>query len=393
MGLDILREKGVPLERQVFTWRELGGKTYSKLDDDAFTRVRVILAHALEAEAVRFDHGAARASRELAGPLARVRRVEHHQQALVNSLHPPDLSTVEAALALEQAEVEIGAAVAEREPDPALAEVYVRGLLEDLDHLYRLAALYDRIEGRDPNTILQSYTDIRPGRPTAEAHRHPDDDRGPGYDRTTALPLSKLHALTLLALEQQARDQHVAAGARYADPIGRRLFSELASVEDQHATACASLPDPGESWLESWLLHEATEVYNYWGCARRESNPRLKGIWERFLDYELGHLQLVMDLMRRVEKRDPATLLPATLPEPLPFASARDFVRRALDQQAHGQVTLAGAGDGSLSLRYRAELDAEGAPSSVIAAGYRYHPGTELAALRPHNFGRRIQSS
>ena len=42
MALDIRKEKGVPLDRQVFTWHEMAGPTYSKLNDDAFSRVRVI---------------------------------------------------------------------------------------------------------------------------------------------------------------------------------------------------------------------------------------------------------------------------------------------------------------------------------------------------------------
>ena len=55
MALDIRKEKGVPLDRQVFTWREMAGPTYSKLDDDAFTRVRVILMNGIETEALRFE--------------------------------------------------------------------------------------------------------------------------------------------------------------------------------------------------------------------------------------------------------------------------------------------------------------------------------------------------
>ena len=46
MALD-LKEKGVPLDAQKFTWRELAGPTYSKLNDDAFTRVRVILMNGI----------------------------------------------------------------------------------------------------------------------------------------------------------------------------------------------------------------------------------------------------------------------------------------------------------------------------------------------------------
>ena len=43
MALNLLKDKGVPLANQRFTWKELVQPPYSKLDDDAFTRVRVIL--------------------------------------------------------------------------------------------------------------------------------------------------------------------------------------------------------------------------------------------------------------------------------------------------------------------------------------------------------------
>ena len=78
MALDIFKEKGVSLDRQVFTWKDLVRRPYSKLDDDAFTRVRVILMNGIESDSVRFKHILNRMSRELREPLALVRRVEHH---------------------------------------------------------------------------------------------------------------------------------------------------------------------------------------------------------------------------------------------------------------------------------------------------------------------------
>ena len=45
MTIRLLDDKGVPIDRQQFTWKELVQAPYSKLDDDAFTRVRVILIH------------------------------------------------------------------------------------------------------------------------------------------------------------------------------------------------------------------------------------------------------------------------------------------------------------------------------------------------------------
>jgi hypothetical protein len=384
MSLDIFSEKGVALDRQTFTWKELAGPPFSKLNDDAFTRVRVILMNGIEAESVRFSHATARISAELRGPLARVRRIDHHQATLVNWLNPPDQSPLDTTIGYEQTAIEVTAAIAQREPDPYLAQVYRFGMLEDFDHLYRFSALMDRVEGRDANNLLQGYTDIRPGRPTVDEHRDPMDDLRLFYDRRMALPLTKLHALTIIAAEHQVRDYYMNIGPGFSDPLARMLYAEIASIEEQHVTQYESITDPGETALEKWLLHEATEVYGYWSCLQQESNQRIKGLWERFLSYELGQLHFVMDLFQQYEKRDPAEILVATLPDPIKFESQRDFVRDVLSKEADlrasgstfvpkGQETPA-----SPSVQYRRQLNAEGSPSETIAAGYVWTPGTEL---------------
>ena len=50
--------------------------------------------------------------------------------------------------------------------------------------------------------------------------------------------------------------------------------------------------NPDESRAGEASVAEACEVWNYAGCVEQETNPRIKAIWERFLDYELGHLQV-----------------------------------------------------------------------------------------------------
>src|SRR3954449_3922690 len=201
MTLDLLKEPGVPLDRQVFTWRELGGPPYSKLNDDAFTRVRVILMNGIESEALRFSHSCARMNRALQEPLARVRRIEQHQQTMVNWLNPPDQSPIETTIGFEQVAIEVTAALAQQEPDAYVAQAYRFGLLEDFDHMHRFSALLDRLEGKDSNNILESYTDVLPGRPTVIEHRAPEHDFRRPFDRATAAPLTKLNALTLVASE------------------------------------------------------------------------------------------------------------------------------------------------------------------------------------------------
>ena len=382
MALEIMKERGVPLEKQVFTWRELAGPTYSKLNDDAFTRVRVILMNGIESEALRFGHACARMNGQLQAPLARVRRIEQHQQTMVKWLNQADQSALETTIGFEQVAIEVTAMLAQQEPDAYLAQTYRFGLLEDFDHLYRYSALMDRLEGKDANNLLQSYTDIRPGRPTSVEHRAPLDDLRTPYDRTTAKPLTKLNAMTLMAAEHQTHDYYMNVGPQFADPVARQLYAEIASIEEQHVTQYESLIDPNESWLEKWLLHEATEVYNYWSCAQTESNRYVRSVWERFVDYELGQLHFVGDLMKKLEKRDPAELLPAKLPSPLPFESQRAFVRQTLaaevDLRALGMKFVPARTEGAESKAARAQLNRDGSPSELVAEGYLWVPGTEL---------------
>jgi hypothetical protein len=107
----------------------------------------------------------------------------------------------------------------------------------------------------------------------------------------------------------------------------------LLPFEEQHVTQYESIIDPQETWLEKWLMHEATEIYNYYSCLAYETNPQVKAIWERFVDYELGHLHYVLDVFRKFEKRDPAELLPKSLPEPIEYRSHREFVRKVLNDE------------------------------------------------------------
>jgi rubrerythrin len=382
MAVKLFDSRGLSLDRQRFTWKDMVQPPISKLDDEAFTRVRIILMNGIETEALRFQHLCARMNKALQVPLAKVRRVEQHQQTTINWLIGPDHSPLETTIAYEQVAVEVTAAVAQSEPDPYLAQVYRFGLLEDFDHLYRYSALLDRLEGKDANNILQSHTDIVPGRPTVDEHRAPENDLRDPYDRTKAETITKLHAGTIMAAEYQTHDFYANVGPMYADPVARQLYAEIASIEEQHVTQYESIIDPNETWLEKWLIHEATEAYNYYSCVEQETNPRIKALWERFLDYELGHVAYVAELFKQHERRDPAEILSDTLPEPMPFTSNRDFVRQTLakevDLRTAGTRFVPRDQEPADSLEYRKHINSEGSPSQMAAAGYRWTPGTEL---------------
>jgi rubrerythrin len=389
MAFNLYSTKGCPLDRQRFTWRDMVPNPISKLDDDAFTRVRIILMNGIESNALRFQHAAAWRNRELRLPLAQVRRQEQHQQTMVNWLIGADHSPLETTIGYEQTAIEVTAAIAQQEPDAYMAQTFRFGLLEDFDHLYRYSALLDRLEGKDANNILQSYTDIFPGRPTPVHHRAPQDDLREPYDPKAAV-VTKINTLTLVAGEFQTHDYYMNIGPLFADPVARQLYAEIASVEEQHVTQYGSLINPEETLMEQWLLHEATEVYNYYSCMEQESNHHVKAIWERFLDYELGHFHYVADLFKQHEKRDPTEVLQGDLPDPLRYESHRDFVRQVLTQEvdlrANGTQYVDKSKESQASLDYRSQLNADGVPSEIVAAGYAWAPGTELnrkVAMRP----------
>ncbi|WP_122858409.1 hypothetical protein [Pseudomonas viridiflava] len=379
---NLLDNKGTPLDKQHFTWKEMAGKPISKLDDDAFTRVRVILMNGVESDALRLKHFGSRFHKALRDPLAQVRRAEQHQMTMVNWLLSADHSPLETTVAYEQTAIEITAAVAQTEPDPYQAQTYRFGLLEDFDHLYRYSAMLDRLEGKDANNILQGYTDLVPGRPTSEHHRAPQDDLRENYQKDQAELITKIHAALITAAEYQTHDYYMNIGPTFPDPVARALYAEIASVEEQHVTQYGSLQDPSETFIEKWLIHEAMEVYAYASCAEQEDNPRIKAMWERFVDYELGHLNLACELFKNLERRDPAEILGGQLPEMIAFKSQRDFVRTTLaaevDLRAHGVRYVNKQDENQASLDYRARLNAQGVPASVASAGYNWQPGTEL---------------
>lgn len=382
MTLNLFTDRGVPLERQKFTWKELVQKPISKLDDDAFTRIRIILMNGVELDSLRVKQVMLRMNGPLREPIAKLMRTEQHQATLINWLIGADHSPIETTIGYEQTAIEVTASVAQLETDAYLAQGYRYALLEDFDHLYRYSALLDRLEGKDANNITQGHTDIIPARPTLVHHRAPEHELLRPYAPDASLA-TKLHALTLTGGEYQTHDYYMNIGPLFTDPIARQLYAEIASIESQHIVHYGSMINPDELPLEKLLLQEACEVWNYSACVEQESNPRIKAIWERFLDYELGHLQAVMALCKG-QGIDPAKLLgDGQLPKPIVFKSHREYLREVIAAETqlrkNGTEFVDEAEEGESSLAYRQQMNSEGSPSETVSATYRWTAGTELA--------------
>jgi hypothetical protein len=92
-------------------------------------------------------------------------------------------------------------------------------------------------------------------------------------------------------------------------------------------------------------------------------------------------LTLVRNLFEKYEKRDAAEILPGVMPDPIPYQSQREFVRKTLEEvdlRTRGTDFVSMENESDESLAYRAHINSEGSPSETVAAGYVWRPGTEL---------------
>jgi hypothetical protein len=406
MTFNPLEQKGVPVEEQFRSWSELNVEPFDKRTVDPYTRTRVILMNGIEVESILFSHQFARHTDnlDLKRALATNRRVDAQQQKAVNGLNPGDQTPLETTLGYEQVAVDLTAWLARHEPDPVLRQALDFALLEDFDHLYRYGNLYDLLYGGHADDITRHLTEITPGRPTVVEHRHPHDDVRGHFETHAVDPLSRMHVMTIVAGEQQTMNFYMNHGTDWIEPIARGLYTEIALVEEQHVTHYESLLDPLDSWIANWVFHEYNEVYLYWSMLQQESDRRIKAMWELNCDMEIGQLQVACEFMRRLEGRDPAEMLPPSLPAtPVSFEPNKDYVRRVLAEEVDlrtdglDYVDVDDLPDDHRYFRYQEIVNAGAAPSEMVIdqmrdqRGREYRDETEgthpIPDLRPEHAG------
>ena len=335
MSFNPMQERGMPLENQFRNWRDLNVQPYDKDAVHPYGRCRGILANGIEVEAVMFSHMLARNTLdpELKRHLALVRRIEAQQQKAMNWLIPGDETTLEVTLGYEQVAVDLTAWIAQNEPDAYLRQVYEFGLLEDFDHLYRYANLYDLLDGKKAAKIVGELTEIMPGRPTIFEHRDPRDEIRRPMTSLAADPQSILNALTVMSAEQQTMNWYNNIGNRFVEPIARGLYLEIAQIEEQHVSHYESILDPSCTMLENLVFHEYNECWIYYSLMQEEDDPKVKALYETHLAMEIEHLRIACELMKTVERRDPAEFLPKSIDRTLQFKENKAYVRKVLADQ------------------------------------------------------------
>ena len=287
------------------SWTSLAPKSYDKNAVSPYTKTRVILMNGTEFESNWFLHQFHRhcLNNDVRRVLASVRRQEQQQQKRIAALKPIDETILETTIGYEQLAVDLTAEMARKEPNPFVKAQLDFALLEDFDHLYRYSDLLDMTEGVKGETLVGGYTEITPGRPTIAEHRHPNDDVRRYINCWQDSLITRLHTAIITAAEQQTMNYYMNVGAFFYTDLGRKLYSEIAMIEEQHVTGYGSLMDPSSTWFESWVMHEYTECYLYYSCYQDESDEYIKKIWLEHYEEELTHLKIAADMLYKYEGR------------------------------------------------------------------------------------------
>lgn len=326
-------EKGRPIEKSFQNWQQIYPKPYNKREVDPYTKTRVILMNGTEFEANWFSHQLARhtSDNDLRREIALTREIEKQQQLKISLLKPINESVLEHTIGYEQLAVDLTAELAKRELDCSVKTALDFALLEDFDHLYRYSNLLEMEQGISAEWLVGRYTEIMPGRPTIAHHRYPMDNVKRSINAKTSDVQTVLSTMIITAAEQQTMNYYMNVTNFAQSDMGRRLYQEIALVEEEHVTHYESLMDANATWLEMLLWHEYCECYLYWSCYLTETDPYIKNLWEENLYMEIAHLHKACALLEKYENKQWQEVIPdGDFPAPISLHENVDYVRKIL---------------------------------------------------------------
>ncbi len=314
-------------------FKKLYPKAYNKSKTHPYTKTRVILMNGTEYESVWFMHQFARHCNEpeILRSLAVIRQQEQQQQKRIACLKPINESILETTIAYEQLAIDLTASLAIYEEDDNNRKALNFALLEDFDHLYRFSNLALMDKKIDARKLVGGYTEIMPGRPTIAEHRYPADNLRKHMRADKASLYSKLVGCTITAAEQQTMNYYMNIAQWYKNDLGRKLYSEIALVEEEHVSQYEALKDPTMTWLEQWVMHEYAEAYLYYSAYEDEVDEYIKAIWYDHFEMECSHLKEAIRLLKKYEKTNYTSVVgDGEFPELLRIGSHKDYIREVL---------------------------------------------------------------
>ena len=326
-------EKPRSIDKLYQNWAQMYPKPYNKREVDPYTKCRIILMNGTEFEANWFSHNFQRhvTDNDLRRELAATRTIEKQQQLKISLLKPCDESILEHTISYEQLAVDLTSELAKREVDCDVKNSLDFALLEDFDHLYRYANLLEMEQGIYAEWLVGRYTEIMPGRPTIAHHRYPKDNVKRNIDAKKSDVQTVLNTMIITAAEQQTMNYYMNVTNFAKSDIGRRLYQEIALVEEEHVTQYGSLMDSSATWFEMLLWHEYCECYLYLSCYMTETDPYVKNLWEENLWFEISHLHKAAELLKKYEDKEWNEVIPdGDFPAPISLHENIDYVRKIL---------------------------------------------------------------
>lgn len=333
MSFNPFNEKPISYNSSIMNWETIYPKAYNKNDVDPYTKLRIILMNGTEYEAIWNSHSFHRHcnNNDIRRELCKIRRIEQQQQKTLNCIKPLDENILETTIGYEHLAVDLTAILARREKNSEVKMALDFALLEDFDHLYRYADLLNLEQGVEAEKLVGNLAEIMPGRPTIAEHRYPCDEIRNFVDYKSADVLTKLNIGIIVAAEQQTMNYYQNQAGFYTSNLGRKLYSEIAMIEEEHVSHYGSLIDPNCTLLESLLFHEYIECYLYYSCYLDETCENTKKIWEEHLLQEIVHLHMAADMLKRYEMKEWQQVIPCgEFPEVLKFSSQKEYVRMVL---------------------------------------------------------------
>jgi hypothetical protein len=117
----------------------------------------------------------------------------------------------------------------------------------------------------------------------------------------------------------------------YTSDLGRKLFNEIAMIEEQHVTGYGCLSDPSTTWLDGLLMHEYTECYLYYSCFEDETDAIIKNIFWDMFEEEISHLHKAAELLEKYDGKHYLQVIPEPkFPELIKFKENINYVRDIL---------------------------------------------------------------
>ena len=397
-----------PVDALYMDWNEMYPAPYDKRATDPYTKCRIILMNGTEFEGVWFSHQFSRicGDNDIRREMALCRRLTQQRQKKLSMLRPADETQLETTISYEQLAVDLTARMAQREPDAHVKAALDFALLEDFDHLYRYADLMEMHGGMHAETLVGGYTEIMPGRPTIAEHRHPLEAVNKPICGKEAALLTQLQVGIITAAEQQTMNFYMNIGNTYAEEWGRKLYQEIAMIEEQHVSEYGSLKDPEMTPAQCLLMHDYTASYLYYSCMKEESDPAIRHIWEQGFEQTVAQLHRAAALLEKTEGMHwQQVIAEGSYPQLLTLGANIDYVRGILGATVHntkkreGYADVRSLPDDADFFRYQRAVnpDVNIVPSHMVireiirknGEDYRYetadHPVPELCSRKMDN--------